>query len=171
MYPADGARYITGDDPRHLGGDVWAADAAVEVMRNEQDWAGMLVSMPAIDKTAHMWGTDDTGPSGVGDDIYDFAHLPRAARIADRQVGKLLGELEAQGIDDETLVVLTTDHAGQTADRFHGVNEPPRQLQLVLRPGCRRDVPEPEPGDRRSGRGARGQPGLLLPGRTHRDSG
>ena len=119
MYPADGARYITGDDPKHLGGDVWAADAAIEVMRNDQDWDGMLVSMPAIDKTAHMWGTDDTGPTG-GADSFDFAHLPKAARIADRQVGKLLGELEAQGIEDETLVVLTTDHAGQTAKRFHG---------------------------------------------------
>jgi hypothetical protein len=126
MYPADGARYITGNDPKHLGGDVWAADAAVKVMRNDSDWDGMLVSMPSIDKTGHMWGTDDTGPSGVGDDVYDFAHLPKAARIADRQVGKLLGELEAQGIDDETLVVLTTDHAGQTADRFHGINEADR---------------------------------------------
>lgn len=125
MYPADGARYLTGDDPKHQGGDVWAADAAIEVMRNEADWDGMLVSMPAIDKSAHMWGTDDTGPTG-GADSFPFAHLPRSARIADRQVGKLLGELEAQGIDDETLVVLTTDHAGQTADRFHGVDGPGR---------------------------------------------
>jgi hypothetical protein len=124
MYPADGARYITGNDPEHLGGDVWAADAAVEVMRHDSDWDGMLVSMPAIDKVGHMWGTDDAGPSGVGDDVFGFAHLPRAARIADRQIGKLLGELEAQGIDGETLVVLTTDHAGQTAHRYHGVNEP-----------------------------------------------
>jgi hypothetical protein len=125
MYPADGARYITGNDPQHQGGDVWAADAAIEVMRNEQDWDGMLVSMPAIDKTAHMWGTDDKGPTG-GADSFAFAHLPRSARIADRQVGKLLGELESQGIDDETLVVLTTDHAGQTAKRFHGVDGPGR---------------------------------------------
>ncbi|MET0800623.1 MAG: alkaline phosphatase family protein [Actinomycetota bacterium] len=123
MYPADGARYIRGNDPKHLGGDVWAADAAIKVMRNDGDWDGMLVSMPAIDKTAHMWGTDDTGPSGVGDDIYPFAHLPRSAKIADRQVGKILGELESQGIADETLVVLTTDHAGQTANRFHGIDE------------------------------------------------
>ena len=169
MYPADGARYIRGNDPKHLGGDVWAADAAIKVMRNDGDWDGMLVSMPAIDKTAHMWGTDDTGPSGVGDDIYDFAHLPRSAKIADRQVGKILRELEAQGIDDETLVVLTTDHAGQTANRFHGIDGAGReQLQLVLRPGCGRDLPGPEPRDRGPRRGARRQPRLLLPGRAHR---
>jgi len=126
MYPADGARYITGNDPAHRGGDVWAADAAIEVMRNDPGWDGMLVSMPAIDKTGHMWGTDDAGPSGVGDDVYDFAHLPKSAKIADRQVGKLLDELDTLGIAKETLVVLTTDHAGQTARRYHGLDGPDR---------------------------------------------
>ena len=54
-------------------------------------------------------------------------------------MGKLLGELEAQGIDDETLVVLTADHAGQTAKRFHGEDGfRSQRLQLVLRPGRRR---------------------------------
>ena len=126
MYPLDGARYSVGTDPEHLGGDVWAADAAVKMMRRDSDWDGMLVSMPSIDKMAHMWGTDDEGPSGVGDDVYAFAHLPKAARIADRQVGKLVGELEAQGIDDETLVILTADHGGQTARRYHGEDGPDR---------------------------------------------
>jgi arylsulfatase A-like enzyme len=126
MYPLDGARYSVGTDPEHLGGDVWAADAAVKVMRRDSDWDGMLVSMPSIDKMAHMWGTDDDGPSGVGDDVHAFAHLPKAARIADRQVGKLMGEIEAQGIEDETLVILTTDHGGQTARRYHGEDGPDR---------------------------------------------
>jgi hypothetical protein len=126
MYPADGARYITGNDPDHLGGDVWAADVAIEVMKNEPDWDGMLVSMPAIDKTGHMWGTDDTGPSGVGDDVYDFAHLPKSAKIADKQVGKILEALDELDIDKETLVVLTTDHAGLTARRYHGLDGPDR---------------------------------------------
>lgn len=126
MYPLDGARYAVGTDPKHLGGDVWTADAAIKVMRHDADWDGMLVSLPSVDKMAHMWGTDDTGPSGVGDDVYEFAHLPKAAQIADRQVGKLLGELEAQGIDDETLVVLTADHGGQTARSFYGEDGPDR---------------------------------------------
>ena len=52
-------------------------------MQHDADWDGMLVSLPSIDKMAHMWGTDDTGPSGVGDDVDEFAHLPQAARIAD----------------------------------------------------------------------------------------
>lgn len=122
MYPLDGDRFAIGNGTGHVGGDIWTADAAIAVMENEPDWDGMLVSFPAIDKMGHMWSPDDTGPSGVGEDVYDFAHLPEVARIADQQVGRLLAELEAQEILDETLVVLTADHAGQTARRFHGVN-------------------------------------------------
>jgi hypothetical protein len=124
MYPLDGDRFAIGTSTDRIGGDIWTADAAIDVMRNEPDWDGMLVSLPSIDKMGHMWGTgaDDPGPSGVGDDVYDFAHLPKVAEIADGQVGRLMQELDAQGVLDETLVVLTADHAGQTAHRFHGVN-------------------------------------------------
>lgn len=124
MYPLDGDRYAVGRDPQHRGGDIWTADAAIRVMDREPDWRGMLVSFPSIDKMAHMWGADDRGPSGEGRDVFAFAHLPKVARIADRQVGRLLDALERQGVRDETLVVLTTDHAGQTARRYHGVNKP-----------------------------------------------
>ncbi len=51
------------------------------------------------------------------------AHLEFAVKTADEQVGKIVAALEAQELDDETLVVLTTDHAVQQAVRFHGVNE------------------------------------------------
>ena len=122
MYPLDGNRFAVGNDLGHLGGDVWTADAAIELMRNEADWKGMMVSFGSVDKMAHMWGTDDDGPSGVGDDTDEQAHLPFAARTADAQLGHLLAELEAEGIRDETLVVLTTDHAGQTAHRYHGLD-------------------------------------------------
>jgi hypothetical protein len=120
MYPLDGNRFAVGTDPAHLGGDVWTTDAAIEMMGKESDWRGMMVTLGSVDKAAHMWGTDDDGPSGIGTDTFDQAHLPFAARTADLQVGRLLAALDAQGIRDETLVVLTTDHAGQTAHRFHG---------------------------------------------------
>ena len=35
LYPLDGDRYVTGHDAAHEGGDVWAADAAIEIMRND----------------------------------------------------------------------------------------------------------------------------------------
>ena len=96
------------------------------MLSRERDWKGMLVSLGSIDKAGHMWGPDDRGPSGQGTDVYRQAHLPYIARLADRQVGRLLSALKARGLRDETLVVLTADHAGQTARRFHGVNEPGR---------------------------------------------
>jgi hypothetical protein len=117
-----GNRFAVGNDPAHLGGDVWTADAAITLMENEADWRGMMVTFGSVDKAAHMWGTEDGGPSGVGADVHEQAHLPFAARIADLQVGKLLAALEAQGIRDETLVVLTTDHGGQTAHSYHGLD-------------------------------------------------
>ena len=120
MYPLDGNRFAVGSDAAHLGGDVWTTDAAIEMMANETDWRGMMVTLGSVDKAAHMWGTDDDGPSGTGSDVHEQAHLPFAARTADIQVGRLLAALDEQGIRDETLVVLTTDHAGQTAHSYHG---------------------------------------------------
>ena len=47
------------------------------------------------------------------------------------------------GLLDETLVVLTTDHAQLTAENYYGVDAAgPGQLQLVLRRRRRRDLPD-----------------------------
>jgi hypothetical protein len=126
MYPLDGNRFAVGTDDEHLGGDVWTADAAIELMDASPGWKGMMVSFGSVDKMAHMWGTDDDGPSGAGEDTFDQAHLPFAVKTADEQVGRVLAELDARGLRDETLVVLTTDHAAQTADRYHGEDGPGR---------------------------------------------
>jgi hypothetical protein len=121
MYPLDGNRFVPGYDPEHLGGDVWTADAAIDVMRHEPKWRGMLVSMGDVDKVGHMWGPRDKGSTGSTD---KQAHLKFAVKTADKQVGRILAALKERGLDDETLVVLTTDHAVQQAVRFHGVNRP-----------------------------------------------
>jgi hypothetical protein len=123
MYPLDGNRFVPGYDPEHLGSDIWAADAAIDVIRHESEWRGMLVSMGGVDKAGHMWGPDDAGSTGSTD---KQAHLEFAVKTADEQVGKIVAALEEQDVDDETLVVLTTDHAIQWALRFHGVNQPDR---------------------------------------------
>jgi len=119
IYPLDGNRFVPGFDPAHLGGDVWSADAAIKVIENDPDWRGMLVSLGGIDKLGHMWGPEDkvNGPPGSEEQM---RHLPFIARTADEQVGRLIDALEAEGILDETLIVITADHAGQTALRFHG---------------------------------------------------
>jgi hypothetical protein len=55
-----------------------------------------------------------------------MAHLPYPARNADKQVGRLIHKLRSLGQLDETLIVLTTDHAQLTARNFYGENGPER---------------------------------------------
>ena len=119
LYPLDGNRYTVGLDPAHEGGDVWATDAALEVMRQEgEDWSGIFVSLPGLDKAAHMWGaTDDPGGP------VPMTHVPRAALVADQQVGRILHQLRDTQQLDNTLVVLTSDHGFVPGRHFHGVDD------------------------------------------------
>jgi Type I phosphodiesterase / nucleotide pyrophosphatase len=119
IYPLDGDRFVPGRDDLHVGGDNWSADAAIRVIEADPDWRGMLVSLGAIDKMGHMWGPEDDVTGPPGSDL-DISHLPFAAKNADAQVGRIVDALEAKGIRDETLIVLTTDHAAQTGDPFFG---------------------------------------------------
>ncbi len=119
LYPLDSDRYVTGHDPEHPGGDVWAADIAVEIMRQEPSWNGIFVTLPGVDKAAHMWGgVRDPGPTGADGD--PMTHLAAAAATADAQVGKIIDELEARGELDDTLVVLTADHGSVAGKNFYG---------------------------------------------------
>lgn len=118
MYPVHGNRYVPGHDPEHLGGDVWAADAALAIMRNE-DWSGLFVTLPGLDKASHMWGSRDDHPP-YGDPM---THVARAAQVADEQVGRILDELSESGTLEDTLVVLTADHGFLPARRHHGIDD------------------------------------------------
>ena len=125
MYPLDGNRFAVGRDPAHRGGDVWTADAGMAMMEREP-WSGMLLTLGSVDKASHMWGgITDTGTYPPGSDE-EQAHLRFNAKVADEQVGRVIARLRALGQLDETLVVLTTDHAGQPALRHHGVDGPGR---------------------------------------------
>ncbi len=125
MYPLDGDRYVTGHDAAHEGGDVWAADAAIAVMRNDPAWNGIFVTLPGVDKAAHMWGgVNDPGPAVdpvtgavTGDPM---THMTAATATADAQVGKIMHELDVRGELDNTLVVLTADHGSVSGVHFYG---------------------------------------------------
>jgi predicted AlkP superfamily pyrophosphatase or phosphodiesterase len=123
MYPLDGNRFVPGHDAEHLGGDTWVADAAMKIMARE-NWSGLFVTMGAIDKAGHMWGGLNDRAPFAGTPA--MAHLPYLARNADRQVGRLIDKLRQLGQLDQTLVVLTTDHAQLTARNFYGENGPER---------------------------------------------
>jgi Type I phosphodiesterase / nucleotide pyrophosphatase len=119
LYPLDSDRYATGHDPAHEGGDVWTADAAIKIMRNEPNWNGIFVTLPGVDKAAHMWGgVGDPGPTGADGD--PMTHMEFAAAEADEQVGRIMAELKKQGELDNTLVVLTSDHGSVAGENFYG---------------------------------------------------
>ncbi len=118
LYPLDGNRYTVGLDPAHQGGDVWAADAAMASMDNEPDWSGVFVTLPGVDKAAHMWGSVDDD----GGDV-PMTHLAAAAQVADEQVGRIVQHLKDTGQYDDTLVVLTADHGSVPARHFYGTDD------------------------------------------------
>ena len=130
LYPLDGNRFVPGFDAARFGGDIWSVDAAIEMMQADfldadaDDWSGLFVGLGGPDKMAHMWGPNDavTGPPGSVDNMI---HLPGELKLADQQVGRLLDELDAEGLLDETLIVVTADHGMTDAKRFHGNTGPP----------------------------------------------
>jgi hypothetical protein len=121
LYPSDGNRYWPGNDPAHLGGDTWVADAAIKMMQKE-NWSGMFVTLGAIDKAAHMWGAQ--ADSGRYDcrTLAGMTHTRCAAENADVQLGKMLTEIKKQDAErgGKTLVVLTADHGATYGENFYG---------------------------------------------------
>ena len=110
----------------HESGDAWVADAAMEIMENE-DWSGLFVTLSAMDKIGHMWG------GGSVDDLrhytwdpsseFDWVHMPFVAKNADAQLGRIIAELKELGQYDDTLIVLTADHGVQDSTKgFYGTD-------------------------------------------------
>ena len=124
MYPEDGNRFVPGFDPAHLGGDTWAADSAMAIMEHE-NWSGMVVTLGAIDKVAHMWGgglVDDAAyPPGSPEEMI---HQRFITKNADDQLGRMLAKLRALGQLDDTLVVITADHGQTVGEHFYGTFAP-----------------------------------------------
>jgi arylsulfatase A-like enzyme len=109
---------VPGKDPAHLGGDIWTADAAIEIMRRDR-WSGLFLTFGGIDKIAHMLGEQD----GHGlQSVPSEYRLADVLRVADEQLGRLLATLDAQGLSSRTLVVVTSDHGGQKDDFYMGNN-------------------------------------------------
>ena len=112
---------MPGNDPAHLGGDTWAADAAIEMMHQE-NWSGMFVTMGGIDKAGHMWGAqDDTVPQDCTT-LPGQTHVQCMAENADVQLGKMLDAVAQVDAErgGKTLVVLTADHGATYAENFYG---------------------------------------------------
>jgi hypothetical protein len=122
--PEDG-RYTPGTIAGHVGGDAWVADATMAIMEHE-DWSGIFVNFPAIDKIGHMWGGGavDTVADYHWDptSIFDQIHMPFTAKNADNQLGKLIAKLKELHQFNDTLIVVCADHGSLAAKHFYGVD-------------------------------------------------
>lgn len=117
LYPLDGNHFYPGKDSAHLGGDIWVADIALDIMNHEKNWGALFLTFGAIDKFGHMLGETD------GETPHAFetpAHLKDIAEVADQQLGRVLAELKKQKLLEQTMIVITADHGGQTDDVFLG---------------------------------------------------
>src|SRR5688572_17921334 len=118
IYALDGNHYVPGRDLAHLGGDVWTADAALAVMKNEE-WSGLFLTFGGIDKVAHMLGEQD-GPGLQS--VTSGYRLADILKAADEQLGRILAALDERGLAPRTLVVVTADHGGQRNEFYLGNN-------------------------------------------------
>lgn len=115
FYPLDGNRYYPGTDKDHLGGDIWTADIALDIMKNDPNWGALFLTFGAIDKFGHMLGEPDY-PIPLS--FTPPATLKEIALIADAQLGRLLDQLEKDKLLDKTLIISSADHGAQT-DTFY----------------------------------------------------
>ena len=72
---------------RHLGGDTWVADAAIDDDGEASPGRGCSSRMGAIDKAAHMWGAQDDAATAGRAHCIDAAARPdpRAVRRRERR--------------------------------------------------------------------------------------
>jgi hypothetical protein len=119
IYALDGNRYVPGNDRGHEGGDVWTADAALEIMDREP-WSGLFLTFGGIDKVAHMLGEQDGGGLRSVPSAYRLADV---AKVADEQLGRLLDGLKQRNLFERTLIVVTADHGGQENRFYLGNNK------------------------------------------------
>jgi hypothetical protein len=119
--PNEGNRMVPGNDPEHLGGDTWVADAAIEMMDRE-NWSGMFVTLGGIDKAGHMWGAQADTAHQDCRTLAGMTHVECNAENADVQLGRMLAAVKKvdQAKGGHTLVVLTADHGATFGKDFYG---------------------------------------------------
>ncbi len=117
FYPLDGAKGVPGDDPAHLGGDVWVGDIAMEILEREADWSVLALSFGGIDKIAHLSGEQDVALPLAFTPAYT---LEAVVRVADAQLGRVLDALEKKKLLGRTALVVTADHGGQSNVYYFG---------------------------------------------------
>ena len=81
--------------------------------------AALRLTSPSTVHSRSVVPAGGVAPAKPGSEA-EMRHLPFVAKNADTQVGRIVDALEDTGQLDETLIVITADHAAQTGKRFHG---------------------------------------------------
>ncbi len=120
VYRLGGHRTVAGPDPDRPGGDAWVMDVAFHLLERHPDWSLAMITLGAVDRVGHMYGADRDLDHPNGSQV----HMRDLLLAADAQVGRLVDFLRRRGLQDETLLVITADHAGMGATRWHGMDRP-----------------------------------------------
>lgn len=88
-------------------------------------------------ETHHPYSSDEHYPFEVGAEQDELYRYLNAIREADAKIGWLLNELKARGLDESTMVVVTSDHGeafGQHGQWIHGFGayQPNMEVPLVM---------------------------------------
>jgi hypothetical protein len=123
VYQFKGNSFITGNEPKRLGGDIWVGDVVEQFMNHNPDWSVIMASFGSIDKVSHVLHEHDK-PTKEQWAVKNKITLKEAIRKADLEMGRILDRLTKEGWDKETTIVITADHAGQHSKHFHGTDKP-----------------------------------------------
>jgi len=119
VYRLGGHRTVPGPDPERPGGDAWVVDAAMHLMER-QPWSVAMLTLGAVDRVGHMYGAE----RDLANPNSSQVHIKDVILQADAQVGRLVAFLRKKGWEQETLLVITADHAGMGATSWHGIDSP-----------------------------------------------
>ena len=116
------ARFM-GSLPNHFPPDHWVMSAALQAIANE-DPDVFYILLAAVDDAGHAFGSafdleewDDRGSVDQADHVSRYdpqasrQGILNVVREADRQLGRLLHELEARGTLASTLLIVESDHS------------------------------------------------------------
>lgn len=78
--------------------DKWVVDVAIEILQQDEP-RFMLLNLPLVDTKGHIYGGENA-----------LEEMESWVKNADTQVGRLVSELKALGIYEETLLVVCADH-------------------------------------------------------------
>jgi hypothetical protein len=97
-------------------GDAWVASIVEKIIKNE-DFSAIFATFAAVDKYAHLLGDHNRIEEKHFKSQYTLEEI---AVFADQQIGRIIAALKSKGLENQTGIVLTSDHGGQYDSTYLG---------------------------------------------------